>query len=90
MSSTVHTHSSSPEPGDSSDRPAESRKVQPSGRSPLAVVTGAQILSTGCFAPAEVVRNEDLSELGFDADWIVQRTGIRERRRAAEGIVTSD
>jgi 3-oxoacyl-[acyl-carrier-protein] synthase-3 len=64
--------------------------MQFSGRSPLAVVTGVQILSTGCFAPAEVVRNEDLSELGCDADWIVQRTGIRERRRAAEGVVTSD
>ena len=41
-----------------------------------------QILATGSFVPDEVVRNEDLARLGFDADWILQRTGIRERRGA--------
>jgi 3-oxoacyl-[acyl-carrier-protein] synthase-3 len=56
----------------------------------LATLTGVQILATGSYAPAEVVRNEDLAPLGFDADWIVQRTGIRERRRAAPHEATSD
>jgi 3-oxoacyl-[acyl-carrier-protein] synthase-3 len=31
-----------------------------------------------------------LAELGFDADWIIQRTGIRERRHAPPGQATSD
>jgi 3-oxoacyl-[acyl-carrier-protein] synthase-3 len=53
-------------------------------------LTGVQVLGTGAFAPANVVRNEDLSELGFDADWIVQRTGIHERRHALPDEVTSD
>jgi 3-oxoacyl-[acyl-carrier-protein] synthase-3 len=47
-------------------------------------------LGTGAFAPAEVVRNEDLAALGYDADWIVQRTGIHERRRAPADQATSD
>jgi 3-oxoacyl-[acyl-carrier-protein] synthase-3 len=36
------------------------------------------------------VRNEDLSALGYDADWIVQRTGIYERRQAVPSQATSD
>ena len=36
------------------------------------------------------VRNEDLAALGYDADWIVQRTGITERRHAAPGVSTGD
>ncbi len=53
-------------------------------------LTGVQVLGTGAFAPANVVRNEDLVELGCDADWIVQRTGIQERRHALPDEVTSD
>jgi 3-oxoacyl-[acyl-carrier-protein] synthase-3 len=60
------------------------------GRSRLARLTGVQILATGSYAPPLIVRNEDLAEHGFDADWIVQRTGIRERRRAADDMATSD
>jgi len=51
---------------------------------------GVQVLGTGSAAPDEIVRNEDLSTLGYDADWIVQRTGIHERRRAPVGMATSD
>jgi 3-oxoacyl-[acyl-carrier-protein] synthase-3 len=58
--------------------------------SPLRKLTGVQILATGSYVPDEVVRNEDLAHLGYDADWILQRTGIRERRRAEPGIATSD
>lgn len=57
---------------------------------PLARLTGVQILATGSYAPPQVVRNEDLAEQGFDADWILQRTGIRERRRAPAEVATSD
>lgn len=53
-------------------------------------ITGVQILGTGSFAPSEIVRNEDLLPLGYDPDWIIQRTGIRERRRAAAHEATSD
>ncbi len=59
-------------------------------RSPLATLTGVQILATGAYVPETVVRNEDLSELGYDKEWILQRTGIRERRRAAPDEATSD
>jgi 3-oxoacyl-[acyl-carrier-protein] synthase-3 len=37
-----------------------------------------------------VVTNEALASLGCDADWIIQRTGIRERRHAPPEISTSD
>ena len=56
----------------------------------LATLTGVQILATGAYAPSNTVGNQDLVELGYDADWIVQRTGIQERRRATEDQATSD
>ncbi len=68
---------------------APSRLARVSGRSPLATLTGARILGTGAYLPATVVRNEDLAGLGCDPDWIVQRTGIRERRHAAPHEATS-
>jgi 3-oxoacyl-[acyl-carrier-protein] synthase-3 len=61
-----------------------------SGRSPLATLTGVQVLSVGAYAPEQIVRNEDLAEFGYDPEWILQRTGIRQRRRAAPGVATSD
>ena len=61
-----------------------------SGRSRLGTLTGVQILATGSYAPEQIVRNEDLAELGYDADWILQRTGIRQRRHAPPGQATSD
>ena len=69
---------------------ARDRQEQSSIRSPLRTLTGVQILATGSYVPEEVVRNEDLAQLGYDADWIVQRTGIRQRRRAASWQATSD
>jgi 3-oxoacyl-[acyl-carrier-protein] synthase-3 len=59
-------------------------------RSPLRRLTGVQIIGTGSYVPDKVVTNEDLASLGCDADWIVQRTGIRERRHAPPEIATSD
>ncbi len=40
--------------------------------------------------PSQVVTNEDLAALGCDSDWIVRRTGILERRKAADDQATSD
>src|SRR5262245_31838218 len=51
----------------------------------------AQILGTGSYAPAKVVTNAELEKRVQTSDaWIVERTGIRERRMAAEGENTSD
>ena len=74
------------------DRVEDSAQVDmcASGRSPLATLTGVQILGLGAYVPETVVRNEDLSALGCDPDWIIKRTGIRERRHAAPHEATSD
>jgi 3-oxoacyl-[acyl-carrier-protein] synthase-3 len=51
----------------------------------------AQILGVGAYAPERVLTNRDLERLVDTSDeWIVQRTGIRERRIAAEGEAASD
>ena len=50
-----------------------------------------RILGTGSYAPFKVLTNADLEKLVATNDpWIVSRTGIRERRIAAEGEKTSD
>ena len=51
----------------------------------------AQIIGTGGYAPEKVVTNADLAKIVETSDeWIVDRTGIRERRMAADDEVTSD
>jgi 3-oxoacyl-[acyl-carrier-protein] synthase III len=57
---------------------------------PIRQLMGVQIVGTGSFVPDKVVTNADLARLGCDADWIVQRTGIRERRHAPPGMSTGD
>ena len=47
-------------------------------------------LATGSYVPDIVVRNEDLAKFGCDPEWIVQRTGIRERRQLRPTWRTSD
>jgi 3-oxoacyl-[acyl-carrier-protein] synthase-3 len=50
---------------------------------PIRKLTGLRILGTGSYVPEQVVTNEDLREShGFDSDWIINRTGIHERRFA--------
>jgi 3-oxoacyl-[acyl-carrier-protein] synthase-3 len=49
------------------------------------------ILGTGRYAPAKVLSNFDLEKIVDTSDaWITERTGIRERRIAADGEETSD
>ncbi|MFO1184211.1 MAG: beta-ketoacyl-ACP synthase III [Bauldia sp.] len=49
------------------------------------------VVGTGSYLPARVLTNAELSLMVDTTDeWIVQRTGIRERHIAAEGEVTSD
>lgn len=59
-------------------------------RGPLFRLTGVRIAGTGSCVAEKVVTNEDLARLGCDPDWIIQRTGIRERRHAPEGVSTGD
>ncbi len=53
-------------------------------------VLGVRVAGTGSFVPSQVVTNEDLAALGCDSDWIVRRTGILQRRKAADDEATSD
>src|SRR5690348_10452161 len=69
---------------------ADTEQVLAPARSPLRRLTGVQIIGTGSYVPDNVVTNEDLARLGCDADWIIQRTGIRERRHAPPEMSTSD
>jgi 3-oxoacyl-[acyl-carrier-protein] synthase-3 len=49
------------------------------------------VLGCGSYLPSRVLTNSDLSRMVDTSDeWITQRTGIRERRIAAEGETTSD
>ena len=51
----------------------------------------SQVVGCGSYLPARVVTNADLVKtIDTSDEWIVQRTGIRERRVAAEGEYTSD
>jgi 3-oxoacyl-[acyl-carrier-protein] synthase III len=61
-----------------------------SGRSRLSRLTGIEISATGSYVPDLIVDNDDLTELGCDSEWILQRTGIRQRRKAAAEQATSD
>jgi 3-oxoacyl-[acyl-carrier-protein] synthase-3 len=49
------------------------------------------VLGTGSYAPIRVLTNLDLEKMvATNGPWIVSRTGIKERRIAAEGEATSD
>lgn len=51
-----------------------------------------RILGTGSYVPPKVLTNFDLQKMGLDTtdEWIVQRTGVSERRVADPGVNTSD
>ena len=49
------------------------------------------IIGTGSYLPERVLTNAELEKMVETSDeWITSRTGIRERRIAAEGEFTSD
>jgi 3-oxoacyl-[acyl-carrier-protein] synthase III len=63
----------------------------PSRHYPIRRLIGVQIAATGAYVPEIVVTNEQLREsCGVDPDWILQRTGIRERRHTPPDEATSD
>ncbi len=50
-----------------------------------------KIVATGSYLPQKVLSNDDLAKMvDTSNEWIVERTGIKERRIAAEGESTSD
>ena len=54
-------------------------------------MTRSRITGTGGYLPAKVLTNKDLESLVDTSDeWIVGRTGIRQRHVAADGEFTSD
>ena len=53
--------------------------------------TATRIVGLGSYAPSQVMTNDDLSKKVDTSDeWIVSRTGIRERRFASDAEATSD
>ena len=54
-------------------------------------VTRSVVLGCGSYLPSRVLTNTELAQtVDTSDDWIVQRTGIHERRIAAPGEMTSD
>ena len=55
-------------------------------------MTSMRILGTGSYVPPKVLTNYDIEKMGLDTshEWIVQRTGISERRMADPDMATSD
>lgn len=53
-------------------------------------IPGIKTLGAGSSSGSMLVPNEDLGKLGYDSDWIVQRTGIKSRYHVADGESSSD
>ncbi len=54
-------------------------------------IARAGVLGTGSFLPERVLDNRELAQrFGCSEEWILDRTGIRERRFVAPGIASSD
>jgi 3-oxoacyl-[acyl-carrier-protein] synthase-3 len=76
--------------------PPQPAKLEPESNSRPEVpelktsVNGVKILGSGFSSGSKLVRNEVLAELGYDSDWIVQRSGIKTRFHVGEGEATSD
>lgn len=82
------TTASLPLPGsDIVKSPVQTRRLSQRTQS----LMGVQILSCGAYVPDVVVTNDELAtRFGFDANWIVQRSGIESRRYARPEQATSD
>jgi 3-oxoacyl-[acyl-carrier-protein] synthase-3 len=54
-------------------------------------VRGARIAGTGSYVPPRVLTNQDLERIVETSDeWIVSRTGIKERHLVEKGVASSD
>ncbi|MDY6844557.1 MAG: beta-ketoacyl-ACP synthase III [Thermodesulfobacteriota bacterium] len=55
------------------------------------MVKRAKIIGTGSYLPDKILTNFDLEQIvDTSNDWIIKRTGIKERRIAQDGLVCSD
>lgn len=56
------------------------------------MASSIRILGTGSYVPPRRLTNVDLQEMGLDTtdEWIVQRTGVKERRIAEPDVTTAD
>src|ERR1700761_6506770 len=80
--STNSTHTSS--------RPCNAPMIHPRTR-PNQPKRTVSIIGTGSYLPEKVLSNHDLEKMVETSDeWIVTRTGISERRIAADDETTSD
>jgi 3-oxoacyl-[acyl-carrier-protein] synthase-3 len=81
-------------PAESTNAPretgSESMPQQKATRGRMGKLKGVRVAGTGSYVPERIVTNEDLAALGCDSDWIVRRTGIRQRRHAEREQATSD
>ncbi len=55
-------------------------------------MNAVRIMGTGSYLPPHVLTNQDLEESGLETtdEWIVRRTGVKERRIAGPDVATSD
>lgn len=54
-------------------------------------VIRSRIIGTGAYLPAQVIKNDEMAtRVDTTDEWIVERTGIRQRHVAADGEMTSD
>ncbi len=55
-------------------------------------MVAVRIIGTGSYVPPKILTNHDLQKMGLDTsdEWIVQRTGVSERRIADPNTATSD
>lgn len=69
-----------------------SRTTLPGSAGYAAAGVQARITGTGSYLPGEPVSNHDLQARGIETtdEWIVERTGIRARHLAPEGVTSSD
>ena len=58
----------------------------------MSVPVYSRIIGTGSYLPGKPVTNDDLVARGIETsdEWIVERTGIKARHLAADGVVSSD
>jgi 3-oxoacyl-[acyl-carrier-protein] synthase-3 len=52
---------------------------------------GSRIIGVGMYAPPKILNNDDIEKMvDTNDEWIMTRTGIRERHIAGSGVATSD
>src|SRR5208283_2635498 len=73
-----------------SARPVAWRAAERAARSRVMTVRRSVVLGCGSYLPSQILTNAELArKVDTSDDWIVQRTGIHERRIAAPGELTS-